>query len=373
MSIDFENVALLLKNTILRKLGDEVDLIFRYGSRVKGTAHAYSDLDISYTPVHESTWDSITLSVNDVLCDLYPIHWSKLEQMANFEDISTTVLIDNQIVYARCEESVSRFHTLQKRLHELCKPEARPVMVRKALENFQATGYPFYLLCEAAHDDHLLTCLQQSQTILRTVLHCVAIVNQAPIDTRKLSEVLALPRLPDDFFRNVVHLIQAKISEEVLSSTETLLRTTRTLLLSEQGNYVRHETGYKDVFDSAYPELKNDLEHVILSAERRDLFNIPVISLYQELMVHMAEAESGVQFTSFNSLADYEQDLGQIGFPNLLSPILERDFAQLKRDCADFDEKMKEFLLEKGVPLHSFHSMWDLEKYLKSIGSPKSN
>jgi len=55
MAIDIIRVTEVLKETILRDLGDEVDLIFRYGSYLKGTTHKYSDLDISYTPVHETT------------------------------------------------------------------------------------------------------------------------------------------------------------------------------------------------------------------------------------------------------------------------------------------------------------------------------
>ena len=56
MAIDIARITDVLKNALLRELGDEVELIFCYGSYLKGTAHKYSDLDISYVPARESTW-----------------------------------------------------------------------------------------------------------------------------------------------------------------------------------------------------------------------------------------------------------------------------------------------------------------------------
>src|ERR1051325_4839758 len=122
MALDLLQTAEVLKAALLRDLGDEVELIFRYGSHLKGTMHAYSDLDISYTPVHETTSQSITVMVDDVLCDLYPIRWSQLERMANFENISSTVLLHYQIVYQRSAAAGERFQALAGRLGELQQP-----------------------------------------------------------------------------------------------------------------------------------------------------------------------------------------------------------------------------------------------------------
>lgn len=36
-----------LHNTVLNKLGNEVDLIFQYGSQIKGTTHKFSDVDVT--------------------------------------------------------------------------------------------------------------------------------------------------------------------------------------------------------------------------------------------------------------------------------------------------------------------------------------
>jgi len=138
-----------MTRALLRKPGPEVDLVFRYGSTLKGTTHPYSDLDVSYVPAHESTGDSITVLVADVLIDLYPIRWSQLEKMADFENASASVLLESQLIYQRNEAVGERFHTLACRLKSNLEPPAQPRMLKKAQELFQrmqcsiATAWPW--------------------------------------------------------------------------------------------------------------------------------------------------------------------------------------------------------------------------------------
>jgi len=55
MGVDTHAIIDVLKDALLHELRDEVDLIFRYGSQLKNATHQYSDLDISFVPVHETT------------------------------------------------------------------------------------------------------------------------------------------------------------------------------------------------------------------------------------------------------------------------------------------------------------------------------
>lgn len=128
MAIDIMRVTEVLKEAILRELGDEVDLIFRYGSQLKGTTHKYSDIDISYTPVHETTWNNITVVVEDIMIDFYPIHWSQLEQMANFDNISCTCFLRTMLcisarrksgnVFVHCPRDYMRYRN--RRSAQIC-------------------------------------------------------------------------------------------------------------------------------------------------------------------------------------------------------------------------------------------------------------
>lgn len=363
---DYQAIIDTLQDALLRRFGDEVDLIFQYGSHVSGTAHKYSDVDISWVPVHTETWGSITVMVDETLFDLYPIHWAKLEQMADFRDVSSTVLLRNRILYQRTDASAARFHTLAARLRALQAPEARPEVVRRALEIFQGAGYDYYLLRVQAEAGHRTGCLKQAITLLRTMLHCVAVCNQAPVDTRKLDQVLALSLLPDRFAECVHRVVAAMEPQAVLAATDGLLDSTRTLLLAEQRKLPPTETSYPAVFDSAYPELKRDLQAVMQACEQQDMLACKgaLLSLQHEMSYGIAQVGMGFTCTGFNGLAYYEQDLTALGFPALTPLMIAGDFAELHRQCLIFDARLKEFLMERAVRLNHFTSPEELQQFL---------
>ena len=358
----------ILKRAMLQKLGDEVDLIFQYGSQIKGTTHKFSDVDLSYVPVHESTWENITVMVDEVLVDFYPMHWSQLERMAEFHDISSSVLLQNRVLYSRNEEVLARFEVLEERLRSLGQPEAKPQMVRRALEIFQTTGYAFYVLQLQAELHHQAGCIKQAQSIFKTVLHSLAVCNQSCIDTRKIDQVLALPRLPVRFAESPERMILALDPDELLSATRTLLKSTREFLLAEQRQFLCSETDFRTEFDSGYPELKRDLQAVMLACEQRDLFTLKgsLLSLLHEISCAIALVTTGVSYVGFNGLSEYEQNLVDLGFPALLPYLNAGDFDGLYQQCLAFDVRLQEFLIEREVPLNRFDTVDDLQEYLAS-------
>jgi hypothetical protein len=365
MTVDLTNLTNVVTTALLRDLGDEVDLIFRYGSQLKGNTHAYSDLDISYTPVHESTSQSITVVVGGIMCDLYPIRWSTLESMARFDNVSSTVLLKYQILHQRSESSGERLRGLAQNLLTLQQPDARPMMIRKAQETFQRAAYPTFLLRRAAEQGHLLAALQHSQQMVSGVLHSLAVFNQTPVDTRKMVQVLALPKLPVDFAATMSQISDAMTPTDLLASAERLLKTTRDLLVAEQQTFGGNPVDFPTAFGPAYPELRGDIQHVLLGCEREDLFTIkgPLVSLYHELSRMLAEV-AGAEITGFDSLMEYEQDLAALGFPALLPYLAARDFAGLHAQCLAFDAHLQRFLTEHGVSLYSFATVEDLQRDL---------
>ena len=104
----------------------------------------------------------------------------------------------------------------------------------------------------------------------------------------------------------------------------------------------------------------------MLACERQDTFHFTLMSLYHELMIHMAQAFTGIEYSSFNSLADYEQDLVAFGFPDLLPYVVAGDFAGLHRQCQAFDQRLRQFLTEYSVPLNAFATLDELQQYLET-------
>lgn len=365
MTIDFQRAETMITEALLREVGaDKVDLILHFGSLLTGNAHKYSDLDLCYIPRHEGTWNHITVIVDDTLVDLFAIPWAQFEAMAEFDDVKCTILARQRIIYQRSNETAERFRALQDRLHELEQTEARPFMLRKALDIFKSAGYHYYLLAEQAARGHRLATRQHAQNLLAEILHCLAVLNQTCVDTRKLDQVLALRKLPPQFADTVERINAASEPADLLPAVEQLLSTTRGLLLAEQAALPGEKRPLAKVLDGGYPELKGDILHLMLACERRDPVNVNLISLYHELMIHMAWAFSGISYSDFNSIADYEQDLAALGFPELLPYVEAQDFDRLHEQCIAFDGRLREYLTENNVALNSFADLDDLQAYL---------
>ena len=365
--LDIPHTLHMMTDALLRELGDEVELIFRYGSQIKGTTHHFSDVDISYVPSHEQTGSNITVLVDDTLVDLYPLHWSQLERMADFDDVRGTILLNPHIIYQRSPEAVARLEALSARLHALQQPPARRKMVYKAQTIFQVSGYSYYLLRQQAAKGHLLACFQQSQNIVNTVFHALAVCNQASIDTRKSAQVLALSKLPDGFAALVEGVTFAHTPEALLASCTALLDATREFLLTSQYELSARTESLPTVFRAAYPELRAELQHVMLACERKDMFLLKgsLMSFYHELMVHLTQALTGVEHRDFNSIAEYEQDLGARGFPALWPYVVSQDYVGLYQACQRFDQRLREFLTEYAVDLNAFTTTDALQAYLE--------
>ncbi len=365
MRTEADKASEMMVETLLRELGAEVDIVFRYGSVTKGNANAYSDLDISYVPVNESTWNGITVTVDGVLIDLYPIHWSRLEEMANFEDVSCTVLLANQVLYQRSEAVAERFRALPTRLNACLQPEARPRMLRKAQVLFQRTGYDYYLLSEQASAGSQLACLYQARKIMNAVFHCLAVYNQACIDTRKLDQVLALAKLPLRFCETVRRVTMATEPAEALAACDAMLHSTRGVLFTEQSRVEGGSKTLHDVFGTVYPELRAMIGHVKKACEHQDRLDSTLFVLYYEVMVHISRALTGMEYTSFNCISDFERNLSEMGFPDLIAHFIAGDFKALERECDVFDKHLRTYLEQHSVTLNVFADANQLQERLR--------
>ncbi len=72
-----------------------------------------------------------------------------------------------------------------------------------------------------------------------------------------------------------------------------------------------------------------------------------------------------MEYSGFNSLSEYEQDLAGFGFPSLLPPVAAGDFAETHLRCLAFDRRLQEFLNERSVGLNAFATLEELQKHLQ--------
>lgn len=111
------------------RIGDDIELVFRYDSGRTPTTHRWSDFDFAYVPESESTWANITVMVGGIRFDRYPLHRDRLSNMAEWTDPVSMVLRPSRPLYFRDARSKSRSEGMLKRRRALEAPEARPNML----------------------------------------------------------------------------------------------------------------------------------------------------------------------------------------------------------------------------------------------------
>ncbi len=322
-------------------------------------------------PAGEALWHNITLLFDGTLIDLFAIHWSQLEQMAAFESVNCTLLENSEILYQRTDGAGRRFAALRQRMHALQEPQARAEMLGKAQRIFQTAAYQLYLLRRQVPGERKLAAMHHAQSILKIMLHTLAVTNQACIDTRKRAQILALPKLPPNFSRSLDAVMIETDPQTLLQESERLMDDVRRLLLAEQQIVQRSKPSPAAVLEDTYPEFFNDIQHIMLAAEREDAFTFNLMSTYHEVMIHLAWARTGVAYSDFNSFAEYEQDLAALSFPALLPAIEAGDYAALHTLCLRFDASLRAYLEEQGVPLNEFAGLAELRRYLDGRPGPR--
>jgi len=82
-------------------------------------------------------------------------------------------------------------------------------------------------------------------------------------------------------------------------------------------------------------------------------------------MVYTAEVTTGISYGSFSPLADFEQDLSALGFPDLMAAFIADDLKSLGERCQSFDEHLREYLRQNSVAMNAFDNVEELRAHLE--------
>lgn len=363
-----EAVAELMVNTLHARLGDEVELVFRYGSSVRGETHRWSDLDFSYVPRHESTSESITVLVDEILFDLYPLHWSTLARMAEHDDRRATILADVQLTYAATPEARARLDALVARYHALEAPRARGEMAAKALAAFQETGYELLQVSRMVRAGELEAARLHANRVLQILFHVLVLQNQSRADTRRLEELLALERRPAHLDELVTAVLRARDGAELETACSRIAEEVRTVLHGVQEETQCVQPHYAAQLGAGFPELEADLQRVLLACERGDLLaaQTKLFSFLHELHVHLAAGERGIAYSQFNSADEYRHEALSAETAELVALASAGRLDELHDAAREFDGRLRSYLRELGVNLFAYGSIGELRRAVEN-------
>ncbi|MCX6019048.1 MAG: nucleotidyltransferase domain-containing protein [Chloroflexi bacterium] len=380
MSSVFEIADRLVRHAE-RRFPGQVALIVCYGSHMKGTATATSDLDIYYIPVPPAAAQNAaqklcTQFVFDGLpYDLWPVRWSMLEDIARAEGerpwgLAASLLADARVIYARSDLERSRFHSLQMQLRETMQAPARGAMIERAgraLDKALTALGRMHMLAAtdlAVEHDHT----SAAHAFLQQIADALALLNQRAYSKNwgaNHEEIMRMPLRPrglDERFEKILH---AANSVEVLQNAAMLAVEMRALIAANLPAYAQRVPPSEVLRDFYFVVLEyaNKIGKACARNDRRAAEAAAVI-LHNETARTMARIEPGLEAGSALLYHEFAAGFIAARIPDLLHVAREGDLNALARAAARFDAGMLRYLQTHGVASNIFTDERDLQNFL---------
>lgn len=369
-SFDIERVAAAMTEALVRELGDEVELVIHYGSTVRGNAGAASDVDLCWVPAHEDSWQSVTIEVDDTLVDLFAVHWSRLEAMAELRDPLGTILEQRRVLYAKDAAARERLDALTARLASMREAGRRKELLERAFGIFRTAGYPLYQLRRSAARGELLGALHAAVTLDETLSHCLLALNQKSVDTRKDADMATLEKLPKDYLSLRRRLVISRAPAEIEEAAGALMEAVREALASEQREVCAEPADFKAIAgEGGIAEHNNDFRHAARAASTGDIQELTrsLSKALWELRYHVGQAYSGRWFDAMNSLDELTAELPGLRVGPLGDALVKADAAACERECERLIADLRALYASRSCPTNCFADLGELEAWLGEL------
>ncbi len=368
---DVFKVADLLVSRAIAGHGSEIDIIAYYGSYAQGVASETSDLDIFFVPAEgKDPPVGHTVLVGGLLYDFWGIRWETLEGFATGRTrgwaFAPALVHHAKTLYARSAEQEARFAAVQRSVLDLQSPEARPQMVQRALEAFKTV---------LAHLGNLRLAAVGEMSDLRfagwgvivAACECLALANQTFFHRgwgHLLHEIPRLEHRPTDLEALIVTISTSDSREAIAAGAERLALGTRRVLREAQDALAsQREPG--QVFEAAYPELKDGLGKVLRACERDQPVSASAAawSAQSELSLMLNDLCSGTDPAGFNLYSEFATLYSQLGFPDLMGASYA-DLGEVAERTRSLDGHLRRWLGEQSVSLNEFETLEEFERSL---------
>ncbi len=370
--VDVFEVANLLRDHAVENYGGDIDLIGYYGSRARGEADQGSDLDIFYIPAEgKNPPIARTFLLDGLLFDFWPIRW---ELMAGFATgrargwaFAPALVYYTKVLYARTDETARRLDGLRNQIDELQGPEARPQMVRRALETYPSVLAHLANLRLAVAGGAISAARFAAWNVIERAWECLALANQVFFSrglAKSLTETDKFREKPADLDRLVNTIALSPEPMEVLQAGETLAASLREVLDRIRGT-VPAQAAYRDVFRNAYPELKDAQRKLLRACERgeRVAASAEAWLLQSELTAMLNQSADGLHQKDFNLYGEMNDLYSELGFPDLMG-CGSGDLEELAAGALSFDDVLRHLLAEHAVDLGELESIAVLQRAL---------
>ncbi len=365
---DLFKMADIFVSKVKEDYKDDVAIVGYYGSYAQGTENSKSDLDIFFIPKTDRGWKLCDCFIlDDIGIDLFPISWTRAENIASFNENIVSVLADCTVLYYGVEEDLSKFNELRQSINSLCSPDNKTVMVDKSMEKFNKCFVSLYNI-EGLKD---ITAIRvEACNILTTVFESLALLNQTYLKKgwgKNFKQILSFKVKPIRLDELVNSIITENRTEMIISYCRTLINDTRNIIVLEQKTLIQRGS-FEDMFNGYYEEMKSTFNKIITACENDDytVAFYSSVSLQNEIASFLARVEEGCNYSTLNTFNEFRKVYDKYGLTDLLANFHHDNLSILKKATIDLEIRFVNVLKSNNVKIKEFQTLDEYNNYVSS-------
>ena len=370
---DVFKVAELLVNNAIKNYGQEVDLIAYTGSYARGEARDDSDLDIFYVPADgKKPPITRTFLLDGRLFDFWAISWNTMEGFATGRirgwSFAPALVHHSRVLYARTGDQAAKLEELKRKIVDLQKPEARPQMIKRAVNNFGHTMAYVAKVRLAVEDKDLTNARYAGWQAVESTWESLSLANQVFFHRglgKSLSEAAKFKDKPEGLSQLIKTIITSGYLDQVLEACEQLALSTRQVLRRLQESMPSHSS-VQEQFQEAYPEMRDKVGKLLAACKRGDVIaaHAEAHQLQHDITLTLYRTTEGAGDIDFNQYSELATLFREYQFPDLLQ-FSTGSLEELAEQAELLDEKFRRFLTEHSVELCEIRTLDELKRSLQ--------
>lgn len=272
-----DDIALVVSHTTLR-MDEDVDAV-SYFVPITGKGHELGR----------------TFILNGEGFDIWGIPWERLEGFAELEEYNITVLADAKVLYARSDEELERFESLQNKLRKNLNDSEKMYMC--ALQAYaQAKSIYMQMLFGKGSEVKL-----GAGYVLDYLAQAIAFMNCRyfkKTQTNQLEELETMDRVPEGFTEKYIQVIkecngetQKVLCYELICSVQEFLESCSK---NGQTKEIQKEKNYQDLADW-YGELSYTWLRIRYYASKQDYIKVYMWGIYLQHELNQVCEDFGLE------------------------------------------------------------------------------